>query len=500
MRNMGFVLFALAALLGQTYAALAVESYSVTPAVLKPGEEGAVTFAVKNAIPAGSASTAQLENVQVYFGGTVAGVEFKAQSPFIIGTIESGGSALVSIPFRVLPNAKGGAITVPFFISQKDKPDLKTVNAIIKVVNPPIITLSSDKSTLLSTDTINLTITNNGGRADRVTIKLAEGSRFSLSGVSQIYVGEVVSQKSVLVPIDARNVEEGVNSIPFLLSYQQEGGAEASELKPFAVTVRKEKSDIVFAQAGKLVASQSGVLSLKVKNTGRQNLEDLQIYLEDSKIRPSESRQIKIGNLLPGEEKLAEYRVFVDTAPGTQSTTLRLKWFENDVEKEEVASVPVVVASDADVAVFVDAKPSPIVSGGEHAISITVSNIGSYRIQNVEAEIGQSEVFEIMNAQRSQYIGGLDADDFSSVQYKVKVKASPGIYPLPIKVRYKDQSGIWIDKEQDIQISVRSQEEAGGKGGNGSLPLIAAGALALLAAGYWYFRMRKSGRAGKKEA
>ncbi|MEM4634240.1 MAG: hypothetical protein QW275_03740, partial [Candidatus Anstonellaceae archaeon] len=338
---------ALAFLFGNAYAALSVDSYTVTPAVLKPGEEGAVTFAVKNVQTAGSGG--KLEDVQVYFGGTVAGVEFKTKSPFIIGTIESGGSALVSIPFRVLPNAKGGAITVPFFISQKDKPDLKTVNAIIKVINPPILTLSSEKTVVQSTDTINLTITNDGGKVERLRLSIAEGSGFSLSGMSQIYVGEVATQKSVIVQIDARNAAEGVNSIPFVLRYQQEGGEETSEQKPFSVTVKKEKSDVVMTQVGKLVTSQNGVLAISLKNTGKP-LENVDAYLEDEKIKARENRQIKIGRLLSGEEKLLEYKVFVDAAPGTQSAKIRIKWTENDVEKEEIVSVPVVVSSDADVA------------------------------------------------------------------------------------------------------------------------------------------------------
>jgi hypothetical protein len=492
-------LFALALLLGQAYAALSVEAYTVAPSTLKPGEEGAVTFSVKNAIPTGSTSVSPLESVQVFFGGTATGLEFKAQSPFVIGTIDSGGSALVSVPFRVLPNAKGGVISAPFFISQKDKTDLKTVNAVIRVVNPPILSLSSDHQTVLSTDTINLTISNNGGRADRVTLSLADGSGFAFVGTTEMYVGDIAGQKSIVVPLDARNAAEGVSSIPFVLTYQQEGGDTATEQKALSVAVKKEKSDVVFTQAGKLVSAQNGVLSLRLRNTGRQ-LEDFQVYLDDAKIKANENKQVKLGNLAVGAEKTLEYPVFVDASPGTQSVTLRLKWFEDDVEKEEVATVPVVVTSDADAAIFVDAKPAPIVAGGDHTLSITISNVGSYKIQNVEVELGQTKDFEIFNAQRAQYIGGLDADDFSSVQYKVRVNAlMPGSYPLTVKVKYKDQSGAWVDKEQTIDISVRSPEDAMPKGSNGSLPIMLGGAAVLLAAGYWYFRMRKPGKPSASE-
>ena len=66
-------IFAFAALLalfaGMASATLYVNSYSVSPSTLNTGQEGAVTFAIQNAIPTGSTTTTQLENVQVFFGG-----------------------------------------------------------------------------------------------------------------------------------------------------------------------------------------------------------------------------------------------------------------------------------------------------------------------------------------------------------------------------------------------------------------------------------------------
>ncbi len=490
MRKM--LILALIVLAGMVSAAISVGSYTVSPTTLKPGEEGSVTFTISNVLPSSSVTTVDpLEDVSVYFSGS-EGVEFKAKSPFSVGTISSGGSALVSIPIKILPTAKGGVVTASFYISAKGETGLKTVNAIITVVNPPILTMGSDKQTILSTDTLNLTITNNGGDANRVILKLTDDSNFSFIGTTQVYVGDIEGSESAAVSaqIDSRNVDEGVSSIPFVLSYQEEGGSSVNETKKLAIAVKKEKADVVFTQDGPIVTSQDNFLLLKVKNTGRA-LEDFEVYVEDEEIKAKESKQIKLGDFAAGEEKEISVLVFVDAEPGVRSTELTLKWVEDDVEKEESTTVPIVVNSDADAAIFIDAKPTPIISGGEHTLAILVSNVGSYKIQNVEVSLEDNDAFEIFNAQRSQYIGGLESDDFSTVQYKVRLNAiEPSSHPVTVNVRYKDQSGVWVDKKNVIYLNIMSAEAAGA-GGEGDNTFLFLLIIVVAAGGYWWYRKRK---------
>ncbi len=494
----GFAAFAVMAMVGPLFAALSIDAstVSVTPATIKPGEDGAVTFSIKNVLPSTSTTViSPLEDVHVFFSA-VQGINYNTKSPYVVGTIDSGGSSSVTVSFKVLQDAKSGITTLPFYISQKDKTDLKTISAAVKVVNPPVFTISSDHQTILNTDYLTLNITNDGGAANRIALKLADSSKFAFMGTTQVYVGTIPAASSVAVgvAIDSRNVDEGVSSIPFVINYQTEGGDTVSENKSLSVAVKKEKADVVFTQQGPLVTSKEGVLSLNVKNTGR-TLDDFKVYLDDASIKARESTQYKLGTLKSGEEKKVEMKVFPSLEPGVKSVKLRLTWVEDDVEKEETTYVPIVVQSDADTAIFVDAKPSPIVAGGDHTLSITVSNVGSYKIQNVEVSFDGGEAFDVFNAQKSQYIGGLESDDFSSVQFKVRAKAAlPGSYPVTVGVKYKDQSGLWVEKDQAISLAVRSPSDALPNGGNGSpLPILAVVAVAGGAA-YWYFRMRKAGK------
>ncbi|GEM_PF-374691 len=496
-----FAAFALVLMAGMLFPTLSVGQPTVTPSSVRPGETGVITVQITNALSSTSttttssasvstSSTSALENVQVYFAAA-EGIALTAKSPILVGTIASGASIPVAIPFKVLPTAVGGTSGIPLYVSEKDSSALKTVVAVITISNPAILTVSSDHQTVLSTETINLTIKNNGGEARKLAIKMEDGSGFAFVGSTQVYIGDLSDSVTIAAQIDSRKATEGVSAIPFVLTYYEEDGTSVSETKSLAVTVKKEKADVVFSQLEPIVTAQDNVLTMKVTNTGRL-LEGFEVYLEDDNIQARESKQVKLGDLANGGAKEFSISVFAGAQPGVRNTEFLLKWSEDDVEKEETVNVPIVVNSDADTAIYIDAKPTPIIPGGDYTLSVLVSNVGSYKIQNVEVSLPENELFQVFNAQKSQYIGGLEADDFSTVQYKVRMdNVQPGAYPINVIVRYKDQSGVWVDKNESIAINVLSAADAAPKNGNGNDTLLLAGVVVVAGAGYWYFRMRK---------
>ena len=168
---------------------------------------------------------------------------------------------------------------------------------------------------------------------------------------------------------------------------------------------------------------------------------------------------------------------------------ISLKWVEDDVEKEEEFSIPISISSDADVGIYLDAKPSPLISAMDHTLSILVSNIGSYKIENVEVSLDRADFFEILNAQNSQYIGSLENDDFSTVQYKIRLnKVSAGNYPLNVLVKYKDKSGSWINKNISTSVGIRSADFAQKQNTNPLIYIVGAGLV--LGIGYYFYKKR----------
>ena len=295
------------------------------------------------------------------------------------------------------------------------------------------------------------------------------------------------------MPLDSRKVDEGVSGIPFVLSYTDDGGNSVVESKTLPIAVKKEKADVAFTQAEPIVTNKDNVLKMTVKNKGRA-LDDFRVLLTDSQVQSKDNAQITLGSLDSDEEKAFEIPVFVNEQPGVRVATFDVKWVEENVEKEETFNVPLAISSDAEVGIYLEAKPTPLAVGGDFTLSTTVSNLGSYKIANVVVAIKDNPAFDVLNIQKEQYIGNLDNDAFSTVQYKIRVKSSiaPGDYPLAFKVRYKDQSGLWIEKEVSTTVTIRPASEGVQKSGDGTVYII--GAVALLGAGYWYFRMRKAGK------
>jgi len=286
-------------------------------------------------------------------------------------------------------------------------------------------------------------------------------------------------------------VPEGVNGIPFVLSYTDDGGNSISTAETLTVAVKKEKADVAFTQVEPIVTNKDNMLKMTVRNKGRA-LDDFRVLLSDTQVQSKDNAQISLGSLASGEVKSFEIPVFVNEQPGVKTATFDVKWVEDNVEKAETFNVPLAISSDAEVGIYLDAKPTPLAVGGDYTLSATVSNLGSYKIANVVVALESNSAFSILNIQQEQYIGNLDNDAFSTVQYKIRINnnVTPGEYPLAFKVRYKDQSGIWIDREVKTNVSIRPASE-GVQKDNGTGTLMIIGAVVLIGGGYWYFRMRK---------
>jgi LPXTG-motif cell wall-anchored protein len=89
--------------------------------------------------------------------------------------------------------------------------------------------------------------------------------------------------------------------------------------------------------------------------------------------------------------------------------------------------------------------------------------------------------------QEKEFIGGLDKDEFSTVQFKIKSRdVQPGAYPITVTITYKDKSGEWKEKEiQDSLVLYRA------KGNDNGILLYALAGIVIAALLVWHFRFRK---------
>lgn len=467
-----------------SFAGISVSGYTVSKDFFRPGEPGVATITVSN--PTGSESVSSLTMT------LDTPSELIVTSAPKLADITSGGSTVVTIPFRVRDDARPGIylLNAVFLGYVRDpatslaKTTTNTVAIPVTIVNEPELSMSADKRLLSGVDDVVLTITNDGGIANNLRIRIL--GEVSLYGTDQLYVGTVTDQASAPVSLDSRDAEDGPLDMMIIISYEDELGLTHDENTTLRMTVRNEKLDLQFIQQGDVVTRQDSTLTLQIKNSGTETLKDVRLSFLDSGLRLSDHSELKFGDIAPGTTATASGPVFAELPPGLNLVDAELSWIEKDVQREESRSIPITITSDADVGVFLEARPLPLTIGTEHTISVLVSNLGSYSIENVEVEFS-SPVLRSMDISDKQYIGGLQKDDFSTVQFLVKVNASsPGTYPASIKITYRDQSGEWKTKSvvQDIAVYNGTAQQAD------PLPFVFGGVL-LAAVLIWFFKFRK---------
>lgn len=480
-------IFAFLLLVATAFAALSITGYTTSQASYIPGGQGYVSITITNP----SSAT----------GDSMTGVTLSITSPAEIsvsgqeniGDIEPLGSRIVTLPFQIRQDAKSGFYSINVRVGGYLKSGgagtqsyySTSISIPITVVQLPIFSASAKQSLLTGIDNVDIVLTNNGGTAKDVAISVDSSSGMGMLGDNQLYLGEVKNNASFTLMIDSRNVQDGPAEIPLVIKYKDALGASHEETINVRTTVKKEQLEIVFTQDSEVVTKKESNLVLKIRNNGKETIRNLKVYFTDPLIRLKDGDSLPYGDIAPGEEKSARITVFASHSPGLNQVPARITWVEKDIEKEEAKNIPLTITSDADVAVYMEAKPAPLETGGEHTLSVLVSNLGSYEISNVEVEM-ESEAFQNIDVSNKQYIGNLANDDFSTVQFKIRVIGAPGEQTVTLKINYRDSSGEW--KSKTITQPVMIYE---GVGQNGGQFYIIAGGIALLAAALWYFFIRK---------
>ncbi len=485
---LGMQLLMLLLLLPGVFASFSIANYSVSPVQVKPGEFGTVNIIVTNQDISNSAEGIKIE--------ITPGSYITMEREIAVGDLSEGAALTLSIPFKVEGWAPTGIYPINLDIYgqvAKSSGGMESVHkkvlATIKVVNPPALQLSMERSQISEVGEETITVKNNGGTAKKVYISIAN-SGIGFLNQDVIYIDRLDDNASIPVTIDARSAEEGAQKIQFTLAYEDELGNSYSETRSLPISIRKESGDFVFTQEGSVVTGRSDTLKIEVKNEG-DDVQNLRFSTADANFQLVGISEFKVGDLKRGETKAVEVPVLAALEPGSKSISLNLKWIENSENREGEKSMPLKVSSNADVGVYFEAKPAPLYIDGEHTISVTVSNLGSYPIEATTTTFN-SEAFELLSIQPEQYIGGLNKDDFSSVQYKVRVKnVLPGTYPMSITVKYRDASGEWATKNVTANVNVLNQPAKN----NINIESVLVAVVIIGAVAYWFF-IRKKGMSG----
>jgi LPXTG-motif cell wall-anchored protein len=485
--------YALLALLvfGMAFAGISISDYTLSPSVIEPGSSGVLELTVAN-----TGTTDAVESVSVT---VTSASSLGMDRTFAVGDLEASSSVVVSVPFSAEDTTPSGYYTASvraigrtedYYLGSdgnlKSRTETfeKTATIPVQVVEQPVISISLSEESVEDITQQIFTFTNAGGDAERLKVAILNDG-IGFLNIDQLYIPGLGESESVAATLDARGATEGATKLQLFIEYQNELGTQMNETKEIPITVKKAEGNFVFVQQEPIVTGEDEALKLTFTNEGNE-VSDLRFTFSNESVRFRGLNEFKVGDVGAGETESLEVPLVAELQPGTQNVVLSLKWVEAGKDRTGTITVPLEVVSDARVGVFLEAKPAPLQAGGEHTISVTVSNLGSYDIEGTTVEFA-SDAFTLLTIQPLQYIGGLESDDFSSVQYKVRVDyLEPGTYPAKVNVTFRDASGKWLTIEQDANIAVVSppQEE-------GSILPMLLGLAVIGGVLYWWFKKRK---------
>ncbi len=488
---MKHALFALL-LLGYAFAGLSISDYSVSPETIEPGGSGYVTFTLSNP---SETDTVNLVSVRVTSAEALG-----ANRQFSVGDVEQSSSTILTVPFKSSDSLASGIYTVEVRAAgttvtyvynavtgdfRTDREQVEKIASIpVRVVRNPILTIQLSSENLDDVTEETITVSNSGGAASNLRMSITS-SGVGFLNTDEVVFGTVEDSAQEAVTIDARGASDGATKLTFLITYRDELGEEHNTTKQIPVTIKKGEGDFRFSQQAPITTGEDDTLTMSVTNSG-DPVQDLQLtFSSSSGVVLRGMNKVEIGDLAMGESRTVEIPLVANLQPGTNSVNASLSWVEQGENREGTITIPLSVKSDSEVGVYLDANPTPLVAGGQHTLSVTVSNLGSYSIQGVTVDL-DSDALTLLTVQPEQYIGGLDKDDFSSVQYKVQVgNVQPGEYNATVVVSYRDASGASISETKPVVMRVEAAPQSGDATGTLLLLAIIAGAA------YWYFRMRK---------
>ena len=450
---------------------ISVPSYTVNPEAIRPGGSGSISIVIANQ------GTNPVEDISVY----VSSYPHLRITPSVyVGDLQIGGQTMINIPVRVAEDTPPGVYTVRLNIRGMEKDSSQStderqitrgLDIPIYVVNPPLFTVFYSPITVTKSSDYNLTltVTNNGGDARDVSIvPVCPG--FSFYSSSPVYLGDMSKNESENTTLRFR-VDESVipgeqNCILSIMASDDLGNLYNQTI-PISVTVKDSvPMFIITSQTDHVSPGENTVIKLSIDNSGDKSVYNVRLKLGQNEVFVPKTAEVYVAEgLRPKETVEVDAHVGVlEVAPGYYSIPATVV-YEDELGRvhEEAESFILQVSTAGLLKIFVESDAVPLYEGSNYHLSVKVSNTGISQVKSVIVELEDSSGLQILNPQIQQYIGTLDADDFSSVMYNVHipkgvVNGEESILTLEFKVDYLDSFNRPHQEIIDVPITVYSSK------------------------------------------
>jgi len=486
-------------IMGIIFADISVSNVVQNPSIIRPGTKGTITMTITNT------ANIQISTLTADYEGIGP---ISAYGRQVLGDYYPSTSTYFTIPFSVNDNASAGSyfINVKFTYSNSTRNIVKTVQIPIAIRNDPIFIITSEDERIYTEGEfyLKLKLKNIGQEVKNIKLEVLSDELYQLK-TNKIAIPSLEKNQEVnlSIKLSADQLKaSGLYTIPIKISYLSDTGNEESVIENIKLNIMKKNPDISLELGEEqiLVPGAINQITLKVKNNGEKKAYSVRVGQDTSDILTIlEKNYYELGDIEPNAYKTVELKVGIkDVKPGyyIEKFLIKTKDENGDEKSPLVYNLGLDIQAKPELGVFLSAKPAPLVENSEHTLTLLVSNIGISEIKSLTASV-QSDAFEVQDIQNEQYIGSLTADDFSSVQFKIKTKPKTGTYPVKVILKFLDNKNKQQTITKELTVNILNQNQVNGN--NKFNPMfIGIGIVVLVIAFlvYW-FKFRKTDKHAK---
>ncbi|RLE37825.1 hypothetical protein DRJ17_05660 [Candidatus Woesearchaeota archaeon] len=483
------------------WADIQVSDYEIIPEIARPGVKGTISLSILNS---GDYKVSRLT------ASTQPSSGIEAKSTISIGDIQPSGSTIISIPFTVLETTPSGVYSVRITIrGSYEDPDqdyeskslYRAIDVPIYVNRPPALSLSTDSQPLIVGEkfSINITVNNDGDKA--TDVELSSLSDNLILEDSPVYIGDLEDSAEItLTGYTDSAMDTGIITVPILANYYDILGNYYNEtIQPSFEFIETTHVLDIDVDPSSFTSGETIEIIFKIKNEGDKTISEIKIPLEENDIFvPLSKNEIVLTAIASGQEKEVPVTLGIkDISPGYYTIEFDLEYTTLSAEKKtDTIRTSINIQPNIDLSVFIESEPSPIVENGKYILSLKVSNIGDSEIKSLRLSLEDTEHISLLNAQNTQFIGSLDSDDFSSVQYDVYINSIENntfiLESLPIQLNFKDDFNNPYIETSNVPIKIYSAEAVSMfQAKETNVFWILLPVIVIIVIIYWYWRKQK---------
>ncbi len=220
----------------------------------------------------------------------------------------------------------------------------------------------------------------------------------------------------------------------------------------------------VASSPNEIIPGEIASVSVEIENIFEKKVENLKIKIDLSEVpfAPYQSSSEKyLEELDDGDKEKFTFKLITlpETASGIYKIPVIITYDYEDKNKTKEDLISLIVNSEPELKVSLE-DSVVLIKGKENEIAIKIVNSGLSDTKFVYLETSDVSGVKFL-AEKEQYIGDIDSDDFDSIKYQIYLSPeAPNLINLPVTLKYKDATNKEYTEIKTITIKTYTLKEA----------------------------------------